>query len=161
MTGPARFAVLACPCGQPWVAETRHAQATCPGCGGRADVATRKHLWHGDDASAARQAAADARARAAGADPHLLAPAPREARHDSPEDAAAAQAKAILNRSDRAEAVALWLTRLVGQASHAQLLDALGRAGLDPVRAEREVVRMLAMDYLMEPRAGHYRVIEP
>lgn len=156
----ARYAVLACPCGEPWATETRHATATCPRCGAAADVASRKRLWQGDDARAAREAAGMARATAAGAPSSLLEPVAREARHDSPEDAAAAQAKAITNRSDRAEVVAMWLTRLVGQPSHAQLVDALGRAGLDRSRAEREVVRMLATDYLMEPRAGHYRVID-
>lgn len=81
------------------------------------------------------------------------------ARHDSPEDAAAAKAHGIENRSRRAEEVAVWLTRLVGQPSHAQLVDALAKAGIDRVRAEREIVRMLAMDYITEPRAGSYRVL--
>lgn len=155
-----RYAVVPCPCGERWAAETRHARLTCPRCGQAADLATRKRLWQGDDAGAARKAAATLRAEAAGADFALLAPAPKEARHDSPADAAAAKASAIANRSGRAEAVALWMTRLVGQPTHAELVDAMGKAGLDRVRAEREVVRMLAMDYLMEPRAGSYRVVE-
>ena len=155
----ARFAVLACPCGERWAAETRHAAVSCPRCGQAADLATRKRLWQGDGATEARAAAAALRAHAAGADPLLLEAAPREARHDSLADAAAAKARAITNRSDRAEAVALWLTRLAGQPTHAELVDALGKAGLDKARAEREVTRMLATDYLMEPRAGSYKVI--
>lgn len=156
-----RYAVLACPCGEPWATETRHARATCPGCGASAETATRRRLWEGDDARAARQAAGAMRALAAGAPPAALADAEaRQARHDSPEDAAAAKAQGITNRSDRAEAVALWLTRLVGQPTHAQLVDALAKAGLERARAEREVVRMLATDYLMEPRAGTYRVLD-
>ncbi len=155
-----RFAVLACPCGEVWAAELRHASVSCPRCGKPADLATRKRLWEGESAADARKAAGTLRAQAAGAAAALLEPAPREARHDSPADAAAAKARAITNRSDRAEAVALWMTRLVGQPSHAELVDALGKAGLDKARAEREVTRMLAMDYLMEPRAGSYKVID-
>ena len=155
-----RFAVIPCPCGERWAAETRHATVACPRCGESADLATRQRLWQGDDAGQARKATAALRAEAAGADPAALVREPKDARHDSPADAAAAKASAITNRSDRAEAVALWMTRLVGLPTHAELVDALGKAGLDRVRAEREVVRMLAMDYLMEPRAGSYKVIQ-
>ena len=155
----ARYAVLPCPCGELWAAELRHASVSCPRCGQAADTATRKRLWQGDDAAAARKAAGTLRAQAAGADARLLEPEPRAVRHDSPADAAAAKASGITNKSDRAEAVALWMTRLVGQPTHGQLVDALQRAGLDKARAEREVTRMLAMDYLMEPRAGSYKVI--
>lgn len=154
-----RFAVLACPCGERWAVETRHAKVACPGCRLTADLVTRQRLWQGDDAAAASQAAGALRAAAAGA-PQVLEPPLREARHDSPLDAAAAQAAGVVNKSDRAEVVALWMTRLVGSPSHTQLVDALQRAGLDATRAEREVMRMLAMDYLMEPRAGTYRVLE-
>ena len=156
----ARFAVLSCRCGEVWAAETRHARVACPRCGDAADLSTRKRLWQGDDGAAARKATAQLRAQAAGAPALDLTPEARPARHDSPEDAAAAKAAGITNRSDRAEAVALWLTRLVGVPTHAQLVDALQRAGLDAPRAEREVVRMLAMDYLTEPRAGTYRVLD-
>ena len=132
----------------------------CPRCGATAKPSERVHLWSGDSARDARAAVASLRAEAAGASPLLLVREPREARHDSPEDAAAAQARAITNRSDRAEAVALWMTRLVGQPTHGQLVEAMLKAGLDKARAEREVTRMLAMDYLMEPRAGSYKVID-
>jgi hypothetical protein len=43
--------------------------------------------------------------------------------------------------------------------AHADLVHALKLAGLDPDRAEAEVTRMLVMDILMEPKAGHYRVL--
>lgn len=154
-----RFAAIPCPCGEVWAAETRHARVTCPRCGKGAELAARKRLWQGDRAEDAAQAVAALRAQAAGA-PAIPPPAPRVARHDSLHDAAAAKANGIINRSDRAEAVALWMTRLAGQPSHDDLVQALQRAGLDRSRAEREIVRMLAMDYLMEPRAGSYRVLD-
>lgn len=155
-----RYAVIPCPCGERWATETRHARVTCPRCGQGGDLGARLKLWKGDDPKAAREAAAGLRAQAAGAPTALLQAPPPLPRHDSPADAAAAKAGGITNRSDRAEAVALWMTRLVGQPSHDDLVDALARAGLDRMRAEREIVRMLAMDYLMEPRAGAYRVID-
>jgi hypothetical protein len=155
-----RFAVIPCPCGERWAVETRHAKVTCPRCGTTADLAARTRLWQGDTALAARDAAGTLRAEAAGAPAVRLAGPSSAPRHDSPADAAAAKANAITNRSDRAEAVALWMTRLVGQPSHADLVAALRKAGLDQSRAEREIVRMLAMDYLMEPRAGSYKVID-
>ena len=155
-----RFAIIPCPCGERWATETRHARVTCPRCGTSGELAARLVLWQGDDASAAREAAASLRAQAAGAPKSLLERPVPVARHDSVADAAAAKASSITNRSDRAEAVALWMTRLAGQPTHADLLDALTRAGLDKARAEREIVRLLAMDYLMEPRAGSYKVID-
>ncbi len=155
-----RFAVLACPCGERWAVETRHAKVACPGCRQAADLVTRQRLWQGDDAVAASQAAGALRAAAAGAPTGTLEAQNQEVRHDSPVDAAAAQAAGVVNKSDRAEVVALWMTRLVESPSHAQMVDALQRAGLDATRAEREVMRMLAMDYLMEPRAGTYRVLD-
>lgn len=155
-----RFAVLGCSCGERWAAETRHARVSCPRCGQAADLATRQRLWQGDDATAARLAAGDLRAQAAGACALVLERPTKNVRHDSPADAAAAQAAGIINKSDRAEAVALWMTRLVGPTPHGDLVDALRRAGLDAARAEREITRMLAMDYLTEPRAGTYRVLD-
>jgi hypothetical protein len=155
-----RFAVIACPCGERWAVETRHARVACPRCGSSADLATRQRLWQGDTAEEAALAAGSMRAQAAGAIAVMLERPKAPARHDSPADAAAAKAGGITNKSDRAEAVALWLTRLVGQPSHDELVAALTKAGLDRARAEREVHRMLAMDYLMEPRAGSYKVID-
>jgi uncharacterized Zn finger protein (UPF0148 family) len=152
-----RFAVVACSaCGQPWAVETRHAKVSCPDCGRSWMLADRARLWQGDDAASAADAAARLRAGS-----HAIPlPEPRQARHDSPEEAAAAKARGTVNKSRRAEEVATWMTRLVGQPTHAQLLDAMGKAGLDRVRAEREVGRMLAMDYLTEQRAGTYRVLD-
>lgn len=155
-----RFAVISCPCPETWAVETRHAKVACPRCGKAAELATRHRLWQGDTADDARKAAGTLRAQAAGATGLILErPAP-PARHDSAADAAAAKASGIRSKSERAEAVALWLTRLVGQPSHDDLVEALVRSGLDNGRAEREVHRMLAMDYLMEPRAGSYKVID-
>ena len=124
----------------------------------------RARLWLGDDARQAQAAAAHHRAALSGG---LHAVQVQESsrqrspsRHDSPADAAAAQAGGIANKSARAEAVALWMTRLVGLVPHADLVAAMGKAGLPAERAEREVVRLLATDLMMEPRAGHYRVLD-
>lgn len=155
-----RFAVIACPCTETWAVETRHARVSCPRCGKGAELATRQRLWQGDTADDARKAAGSLRAQAAGGTGLVLERPVPAARHDSPADAAAAKGSGIVNRSDRAEVVALWLTRLVGQPSHDDLVDALVKSGLDKSRAEREVHRMLAMDYLMEPRVGSYKVID-
>lgn len=155
-----RFAVIGCPCGETWAVETRHARVACPRCGKAAELATRQRLWQGDTADDARKAAGTLRAQAAGGAAVLSERPAQVARHDSPADAAAAKAGGITNKSDRAEAVALWLTRLVGQPSHEELVQALVKSGLDRGRAEREVHRMLATDYLMEPRAGSYQVID-
>jgi hypothetical protein len=76
-------------------------------------------------------------------------------------DAAAAKAAGIVNASARAEAVALWMTRLSGLVPHEELVVAMGKAGIAAARAEREVVRLLATDLMLEPRAGHYRFMEP
>ena len=158
-----RFAVLACSrCRQPWAAELRHATVACPGCNAAADTARKTRLWEGDSAAEAQRAVAHHRAELAGGGQAVAAllqarPAPR---HDSPEEAAAAQALGIANKSQRAELVALWMTRLLGSAPHDRLLAALEHAGIDRKRAEAEVVRMLAMDILMEPRAGHYKVLD-
>lgn len=86
--------------------------------------------------------------------------APRVARHDTAIDAAAASSRGIANKSQRAEMVALTLTRATRDMAHADLVEALLRSGLDRERAEREVVRMLACDILTEPRAGRYKVID-
>lgn len=154
-----RFAVLACPCGQRWAVETRHETVRCPGCAKVHEAGRRTPLWLGETAQEATRAVQEALAHAAGVP--IPATVPRVARHDSPRDAAAAQASSVINKSARAERVALWMTRLVGQPSHDELVDALQRAGLDRLRAEREIVRMLATDYLVEPRAGTYRTLAP
>jgi len=148
--------VVACPgCGAVRAAEARHASSTCVRCGERHSHAAGRVLASGVPAAAAREIVARAAA------PQGPAPAPRVDRHDDPLDAAAAKGRAIANRSARAEAVALWCCRLLGGAvRHAQLLDALQRAGLDADRAEQEVVRMLACDLLLEPRPGLYRLVE-
>ena len=151
-----RFAVVACSgCGQPWAVELRNAAATCPRCQAKNGLEGRKKLWQGDDARDAQGAAA-AIAQAGRIRPALE----RLPRHDSPIDAAAAKGRALVNKSARAEMVALWLERLAGPMEHRHLIDAMVRAGLDQDRAEAEVTRMLAMDLLMEPRSGHYRLVE-
>ena len=159
------FAVVACSaCRKPWAVELRHATASCPECRTSYDLATRKPLWQGENAREAQAAVAHHRAAMAGGlaavQAEALRPRRPEPRHDSPADAAAAQASGIVNLSSRAEAVALWLTRLVGTPTHAQLIDGMAKAGLDGARAEREVVRMLATDILMEPKAGVYRLVD-
>lgn len=159
-----RFAVVACSaCRAPWAVELRHETVSCPACHAPYEAAGRSRLWQGDDAREAQAAVAHHRAALAGGLAAVQALAPRrpEPRHDSPADAAAAQASGLANRSARAEAVALWMTRLRGGlVPHAELVEAMAKAGLDPVRAEREVVRLLATDVMVEPRAGHYRVLD-
>jgi hypothetical protein len=39
-------------------------------------------------------------------------------------------------------------------------MAAMAKAGIDGGRAEKEIVRLLATDLMMEPRAGHYRLID-
>lgn len=81
-------------------------------------------------------------------------------RHDDPLHAAAAQAKRITNKSERADTIALWLTRLQGDTPHEDYVTAMGHAGIDGERAEKEILRMLAADVIFEPRAGLYRSLE-
>jgi hypothetical protein len=160
---PARYAVVACSaCRKPWVLETRHARVTCPSCSTPVESASRARLWQGDSAAEAQAAAAHHRAALAGGSAAVAALQPHrpEPRHDSPADAAAAQAAGIANKSARAEMVALWMTRLVGLVPHADLVDAMAKAGLPLDRAEKEVVRLLATDVMVEPRAGAYRVLD-
>jgi hypothetical protein len=162
-SAPPRYAVVACSaCRAPWAVELRHETASCPSCHAPVEVARRTRLWQGDDARQAQAAVAHHRAAMAGGLAAVQALAPRrpEPRHDSPADAAAAQASGLVNKSARAEAVALWMTRLVGLVPHRDLVDAMGKAGLDADRAEREVVRLLATDVMVEPKAGSYRVLD-
>lgn len=158
-----RFAVVACStCRSAWAVELRHATSTCPACNGEVDLRGRSKLWMGDDARQAQAAVAHHRAALAGGLQAVqqLKPHRAEPRHDSPADAAAAQAGGIVNKSARAEAVALWMTRLLGLVPHGELVAAMAKAGIPAERAEREVVRLLATDLMMEPRAGHYRVLD-
>jgi DNA-directed RNA polymerase subunit RPC12/RpoP len=158
----ARFAVVGCSgCGRPWAVELRHERSACPDCHTRVDVAGRTRLWQGDDARQAQAAVAHHRAALAGGLHVVQAPRRPAARHDSATDAAAAKAAGIVNASARAEAVALWRTRLSGLVPHEELVVAMGKAGIAAARAEREVVRLLATDLMLEPRAGHYRFMEP
>lgn len=158
------FVVVACSsCREPWAVEARHATATCPKCSKNVELAHRTKLWEGLDAREAQQQAAHHRTRLASkgvsAAVSLYQPRPREAaRHDSPAEEAAAAAKGIANKGSRAEMVAATLDRH-GAMAHADLVRALQLAGLDSARAEAEVTRMLAMDILMEPKAGHYRLL--
>jgi DNA-directed RNA polymerase subunit RPC12/RpoP len=154
-----RYAVIACSlCRQPWAIEQRNQTAKCPACSRVVAIAGRLKLWEGDNGLQAAEAAG--RQRASGFDVAALEnQGAKVPRHDSPADAAAAQAQGIINQSRRAESVATWMTRLVGQPSHQQLVEAMAKAGLEQQRAEREIVRMLACDYLTEPRAGTYRVL--
>ena len=160
---PPRFAVVACSsCHAAWAVELRHTQATCPNCRSTFALAERRHLWSGNDARDAQAAVAHHRAALAGGLAAVQALRPRrpEARHDSPADAAAAKAVGITNASARAEAVALWMTRLLGAVPHEDLVLAMGKAGIPAARAEKEVVRLLACDLMVEPKAGHYRVLD-
>jgi hypothetical protein len=112
--------------------------------------------WTGDDPAEASAAVARLRA---GPGSTLVQP-PRVPRHDDRLDAAAAQARG-LPPSRRADAVAYALSLLAGEPGmpHGELTEAMERAGLEPARAEREVVRLLATDRLVEPRPGRYRLL--
>lgn len=162
------FAVIACRrCREPWAVETRHAATACPRCSARNQLRKRVHLWEGDDAREAQAAAVHLRTEMAkGVAPGTAlvtfqtAKKEEVPRHDSPVDAAAAKARALVNKSERADAVALWLTRLLGQAHHDTYLETLQKAGIDAVRAEKEIVRMLATDIIYEPLAGRYQTLE-
>ena len=156
------FAVARCgSCREPWAADLRHATAHCPRCRQKADLRSQPLLWQGETAQEAQAAVASIRG-AGSPDIARLSERPAHAlpRHDSPTDAAAARGAGIRNKSDRAEAVALALTRLSGAAAHDDLVAALEKSGLDRERSEAEVTRMLAADRMMEPKAGYYRFIE-
>lgn len=159
------FAVVVCPgCREPWSVEARHASAACPRCSKKVELAHRTKLWEGTDAREAQRQAAQRRADLAGktvsASVSLYQPRLRTVRHDSHAEEAAAAARGIANKGSRAEMVAATLDRH-GAMAHAELVRALHLAGLDAARAEAEVTRMLAMDFLLEPKAGHYRVLTP
>ncbi len=156
-----RYTVVSCPrCGDAWAAESRHATSACPRCRTSCDLRRTRPAWTGDDAREAQAAAAHTRAAAQDAPVGILERPVPLPRHDSVLDAAASKAVGIANKSARAEAVALWLTRLAGGASRTDFVAALEKAGLDRDRSEAEVVRMLAMDILFEPKAGFYRVLQ-
>ncbi len=128
---------------------------------------TRRRLWEGEDGREAQRVAAELATqmatlhRGAGAlHPPPLEPPRPLVQHDTPVDAAAAAGRRERNASRRAEAVTVALTRLLGEHDHAETLSALQRAGIPAARAEQEIVRMLATDYLFEPRVGHYRVLD-
>lgn len=141
-------------CGAPWAVDARHAQVTCPGCGKKQERRTRLPLWEGDAPLEAREAVARLRQGA-----RALPNVPRMARHDSPADAAAAQARTIVSVGRRAEATATWFARVHGTMSHDELVAALEKAGIPTDRAGKEIVRMLATDILTEPRAGRYALV--
>jgi hypothetical protein len=159
------FAVVACSsCRQPWAVEQRHATVTCPACRKTVELAHRTQLWSGQDAREAQRQAAHFRAELTGkgvsAKVSLYQPGQaRPSRHDSPAEEAAASGRGIANKGSRAEMVASTLVRLRGPVPHAELVASLQLAGLDEARAEAEVTRMLAMDILLEPKAGQYRVV--
>ncbi|MHB8633430.1 MAG: hypothetical protein ACYDBQ_05600 [Thermoplasmatota archaeon] len=143
-------AVVVCSgCRAPWAVELRHREAHCPSCRRACDLTTHVLEWRGSSLQEAQQEVARRRGPA---------PAPREARHDSTLDRAAAAGRRTVNHSRRAEAVAAALLA-EGEQPHGELVMTLTAAGLDRARAEREVSRMLACDYLTEPRAGRYRLL--
>lgn len=158
------FAVVVCPrCRLPWAVDARHASASCPSCHKGVDLAHRTKLWEGPDAAEAQRQAAHHRAqmgsRTIAATVSLYQPKARvPPRHDSLAEEAAAAGRGIANKGSRAEMVAAALGRN-GPMPHADLVQALRLAGLDGERAEAEVTRMLAADLLLEPKAGHYRVL--
>lgn len=163
------LAVVACSrCHTAWAVELRNKTSSCPRCPAMVDLRKRRRLWEGDAPGDARQAAAALNTAMAQGRPLEEAAATVTAladpepvpRHDSPVDAAAAKARAVTNKSDRAEAVLEWLTRLQGASSDEDTLEALQKAGIPPERAEKEVVRMLAGDIIFEPRAGWYQSLD-
>ncbi len=166
--GDMQYAVVGCQCGNVWSLELRHSTSTCTGCRSTVDVARRRRLWQGNDLREAQaQAAAHRTAKQLGhaesetaAALQSLEPQRRLAQHDSPVDAAAAKARRIANKSARADAVALWLTRLEGDFTEESWLTAMKKAGVAGERAEKELVRMLACDVVYEPLVGRYAALE-
>jgi len=153
-----KFAAIVCAaCHRAWTVETRHESVTCPRCGQKAELAKRRPIWIGDDVAGA-QAALNRHAGGPTVVLQTLAERAEQLPHDSPTMAAASRGKGIVNKSERADAVAAALAQ-GGPASHSDLLEALLQAGLERGRAEAEIIRMLATDYLMEPRAGRYVVV--
>ncbi len=125
----------------------------------------RTRLWQGDDLRQAQAAVALHRAAMAQgttlqAAQSALRPDAPLPRYDDPVDAAAAKARGTINKSERAELVLLWLTRLQESVPHDDAVRSLRRAGLDDERSEKEIVRMLAGDVIFEPKAGFYRHLE-
>jgi hypothetical protein len=158
------FAVVVCSaCRAPWAVDARHATVSCPSCRKAVELSQRTKLWEGEDALVAQRQAGLHRAAMAAKTVSpavsLFQPATRVVRHDSPMEEAAAAARGIANKGSRAEMVAGTLDRLQGLTPHASLVHALQLAGLERERAELEVARMLAMDILMEPKAGQYRML--
>ena len=162
-----RFAVISCGCQNAWAVELRSTTSRCTRCGRTTDLAKRQRHWTGDDAKAAARAVGAVRTALAqglsideaGNAANALLLDPRPVRHDSPTDAAAAKAREHTNHGDRAENVALWLTRLQGPTDEATYLDALQKAGLSLERAQKEIIRMLACDIIYEPQAGRYAAL--
>ncbi len=156
-----RFAAIVCPdCRRAWTVERRHETVTCPRCGHTTAQASRKPIWTGDDVSGAQEAltlhhGGIAALAASQRPPNRAARLP----HDSAVAAAASRGTGIINKSERAEAVARALASAPQTAGHADLRLALEHAGLERERAESEIVRMLATDILMEPRAGQYTLV--
>ncbi len=136
----------------------RHATATCPRCQKKVDLRKRTRLWEGASAAEAQAAAASLRDEERAE--IMLADHRPVVRHDSPVSAAAAQANAAVNKSEKAELIATWLTRLKGLSTHAEYLAAMQQAGLDEERSEKEIIRMLATDVIYEPKAGSYRALD-
>ncbi|MES2155023.1 MAG: hypothetical protein V4510_07795 [bacterium] len=154
-----KFAAIVCArCRRARTVETRHATASCPHCGVPATLAQRTPIWTGDDVAGGQAAIL---MHAGGTVAVAQAARPTRARdlpHDSPTMAAASKATGIVNRSEKAEAVTRALLE-DGTASHIDLVQAMLEAGLDGGRAQSEVVRMLATDFILEPRPGRYRLV--
>jgi hypothetical protein len=161
------YAVISCGCKNAWAVELRHFSSKCTRCGRSSPIAKRQRHWTGDDAKEAGIAASAIRMGLAQGTPldqlveqvMELQSNPRPVRHDSPIDAAAAKSREVINASERAEIVALWLTRLLGPSSDATFREALEKAGLEAERAEKEVIRMLACDVIYEPKMGYYAAL--
>lgn len=157
------FAVISCGCANAWAVDLQSDTSRCTKCGRNAKLEKRQRHWQGDNARDAGKAAAAIRTalaqsrpiKEAGASARDLADE-RPVCHDSPSDAAAAKAREVTNASERAETVALWLTRLQGPTDESTYLDTLQKAGLNRERAAKEIVRMLACDVIYEPMAGKY-----
>lgn len=154
-----KFAAIVCPrCRGGWTVESRHESARCPRCNTTVTVKERKAIWEGDDIDGGQAALA---IHNGGSGLTLHGQRPRSAAalpHESATMAAASQATGIVNRSEKAEAVARALFA-TSTATHDDLLQALVEAGLDTGRAEVEIIRLLGTDFLMEPRPGRYCLV--
>lgn len=150
------YVVIACPrCRKAKVVEVARKTTTCPSCGRTLELRDLRGQ-PADTLDEAQAIAGLTNARLAGREREfvtaIVAPAPRDAKHDDRWSAAAAAARSARSETSRADAIA----RALGEFTDADLERAFGLAGLS--RPEHHLTRMLRTHVVFEPAAGRYRV---